>query len=188
MIKIEAVLLNGGGIDSRVVAKMMQDKGYVLHSLFVNANKIREIPCKAAAKKTAELYCVDHFVFDYPVDWYYQKEKKYGRGIALTGWMFFLLGGQYAKFKGCNVVISGLKKEAKNKASEIYIDKLSDLMTTPISVLLPICDKTFEEIVKIAKEKKIPLEDTYSCEFYPPLRQVSSLCKKKKNKTSLNFI
>lgn len=165
---VDAIILNSGGIDSRVLAKLARDAGYKLHSLFINANKeITDIASKASAK-TAELYCVDHFVFDFPVDWTCQKTPQ-NYGIPFLAMLAHTLGAQYATFKGYDTVFVGARSQGRNQK---YLDSLNyclerAIMTKSVTMLAPLFDTTFNGVQALAKELQVPLEDTYSCNHFP---------------------
>jgi 7-cyano-7-deazaguanine synthase in queuosine biosynthesis len=180
--KKEAVVLNSGGIDSRVAAKMMKDEGYVLHSIYVHANRRKE-QNKKAAEKTAELYCVDHFVYEYPVDWFKVKDKnKKWRGVPYNVLMSHVIGAQYASFLGLDVVFTGLKSEGREiNYSRMMTELLATaLQTSPVAIKSPLYDKSSVAVIEMAKEQKIPLEDTYSCSIYPPCGKCAACIKRKK--------
>lgn len=163
-----AVILNSGGIDSRVLAKLAKDAGYTLHSLFIDANKQISPVSIPAAKKTAELYCEDHHVFDFPEDWTMEKAKGIF-GIPYLAMMSHSIGSMYTLKKGFDTLFAGARSQGR---SQKYLDSLNyclnnAIMTRPIQLLTPIFNKTFDDVQIVAKNLSIPLEDTYSCNRYP---------------------
>jgi len=175
-------MLNSGGIDSRVTAKMMKDQGYILHSIYIHANKKKE-QNKKAAERTAKLYCQDHIMYEYPVDWFKIKDaKKKWRGVPYNALMSHVIGAQYTSFLGLDTLFTGLKAEGR----EInYSKKITELLacalqTAPVTVESPLYDKNDKEVIGIAKEQKIPLDDTYSCFVYPPCGKCAACIKRKK--------
>lgn len=169
MSELHCVLLNSGGIDSRVTAKLAVDTGYTVHSFFVDANpKLKDVAEEAAAE-TARLYCADHFVYKVPYDWTYDK----GDGIVsmpFTGMMLYTLGAQYASYKGWNAVFTGLRVQGTNpKRVEILNSLFADaLNTSPVTFYAPLFKETFGTTSAIAKRLNVPLEDTFSCNQNPP--------------------
>jgi 7-cyano-7-deazaguanine synthase in queuosine biosynthesis len=162
----EAILLNSGGIDSRITAALLQKQGYVLHSIFVRLNFRNDKATLPAAKETARLYCVDHFVFEYPVDWWMQKkENPPWWGVPFTGVSVHVIGAQYAHFLKCSIVASGARREHdKSDRMELLRRVLeNELMTDPIILLTPLY-----ELANSQMDKTIDLTDTYSCNHYPP--------------------
>lgn len=168
---MHAVLLNSGGIDSRVTAKLARDQGYVLHSLHIAANKQIAPASLPAAAKTAELYCADHFVFEYPVDWGKLKFKQGHKfsGVGYNALMVATIGAQYAFFKGFELIVSGTKRERRSADFHTRFEAIvnESLHTTPVKFVSPIYEMMFKDVIKLARENKVPLEDTYSCTFYP---------------------
>jgi len=179
-----AILLNSGGVDSRVAAKISKDEGYVLHSLFIHANFHNDTKTIPAAKKTAELYCVDHYEFEYPIDLWMEKKVIMNEkeikwwGIPYTGWMAYIIGAQYAMFKGYPTIISGMKNEGRKVVE--YVEKLADFMTNPTEIIAPVFKMSSKEVIELAKREKIPLKDTWSCNRFPACERCTA-CKKRKD-------
>lgn len=176
---IDAILLNSGGIDSRVVACLAQNAGYRLHSFFVDSNeKIRDV-ARPAAQKTADLYCSDHFVFPYPVDWCIERGGgKFGTTYPLL--MSHTLGAQYALFNGIGVIFSGQKSEG---TPDDFITPMNwqlshALQHKKVVAYAPLYNRAFAEVVELAKQFSVPLEDTYSCGKVPACGKCFT-CKKR---------
>lgn len=164
---IDAVLLNSGGIDSRVLAKLAHDAGYIVHSLFINANKKLTRPATKAAAKTAKLYCQTHEVFDYPLDWGVKKGEAHG--VGFNAMMSHTLGAQYAIANGWNVLFSGARSQGRG---DRYMENLRfmlqrGLQTKPVDILTPLWSRKFADVQAIAMGLDIPLNDTHSCTKHP---------------------
>lgn len=162
--KKEAVLLNSGGIDSRTIAKMAVDAGYTLHSLFVDTNPaISKISRKAAAE-TAELYCADHEIFEWPVDWRIKKSAGHFT-LPFSGLSAHLAGAQYAAFKGCSLVLVGDKQVERQTQHFEWLDKIIAFSYGAVHIhfLAPIWKNNFDDVIKIAAEKGVDLTTTFSC-------------------------
>lgn len=160
----EAVLLNSGGVDSRITAALLQKRGFVLHSLFVHLNKRNDKATVPAAKETARLYCVDHFVFKYPVDWWIPKKENWS-GIPFTMASSHIIAAQYAHFLGCSIIASGVRKERADPQRVDHLRRVleSAAMTDPITLLTPLYEQADSQM-----DKTVNLTDTYSCNHYPP--------------------
>jgi 7-cyano-7-deazaguanine synthase in queuosine biosynthesis len=160
----EAVLLNSGGIDSRVTAALLKKQGYVLHSLFVHLNKRNDKATIPAAEETARLYCADRFVFEYPVDWWMQKKRDWS-GVPFTMASTHVIAAQYAHFLECSMIASGVRRENADPQRVEHLRRVleSAAMTNPITLLTPLY-----ELADSQMDKTIDLTDTYSCNHYPP--------------------
>lgn len=177
----DAVLLNSGGIDSRVTAKLLKDEGYTLHSLFIDFNKQISNKSNKSAKETADLYCVDHFVFKYPVDWAMQKSETH-YGTPFVAMAVHAIACQYAAFKGYQYVVAGTRSEGRGK---VYLDNLrlminKALQTKPVTFVAPLYFKEFDEVITLAKEHKVDLKDTHSCGSHPSCGKCGPCMKRKR--------
>lgn len=176
-----AVIMNSGGIDSRVLAKLAKDAGYTLHSLFIDANReIRDIAHRAA-QITADLYCADHEIFQYPLDWTCTKTPSGLFGIPFLAMAAHTHGAQYAVYKGFPTVFVGARSQGRQRS---YLDALttclsSALMTRPVQILAPLFDQRFEDVYKLATENGVDISDTYSCTHYPPCGACRACSKRK---------
>lgn len=161
---LHAVILNSGGIDSRVTAALAKEAGYILHSIFIESNpEIKEVSQKAAAE-TAALYCEDHYVFDFPVDW---RVKKLNGNftVPFSAMLLHVLGAQYTVFMGYNYLFFGARREGRRMD---YFSKLENLMdsafnTRDIKLLGPVYNMELAGVIKEAKRLNVKLETTHSC-------------------------
>ena len=60
----EVVLLNSGGLDSALLAKLLHGDGHTVHSLHLALGALNDASTLAAAQVTADRYCVSHHVID----------------------------------------------------------------------------------------------------------------------------
>lgn len=177
---MKAILLNSGGIDSRVTAAILRSQGYTLHSLHIHLNKKNDVKTLEAASRTARLYCQDHFIFEYPTDWNIKKGIFYG--IPFTFLVTHSIGAPYAYIKGGDLA-SGYKSSKKNP-EEVHslLQQLLDksLYTSSVKFITPLLNKSFSEVQELAKNYNVPLEDTYSCTQYPPCGKCASCSLRRK--------
>lgn len=157
--------MNSGGIDSRITAAMLHAQGWTIHSIY---NDWTQLEGQAkAAEKTADLYCVQHEVFHWPMpDWiepYNEQLKK--RCLPHTTFHTAMLGAIRAVTLGIYWIASGARIESatddfKNtfqtllNASKFYPDKL---------LILPLWDLKEIEITQLAAEYNVDLNSTWSC-------------------------
>lgn len=163
-----AVLLNSGGIDSRVVAKLAQDAGYIVHSFHIDAvPKIKDAQISASTN-TSKLFCKDHFVFSFPHDWT-MKKKNGHTTMPFSGMMQITAAMQYASYNGWDTVFTGLRSQGRNdkhlkKINEVFAGALN---TAPVKVVAPLFNQTFSNVVELAKKLQVSLENTHSCAENP---------------------
>jgi 7-cyano-7-deazaguanine synthase in queuosine biosynthesis len=166
----EAVLLNSGGIDSRVVAHMMHEKGWELHSLHVPWNAHNRDASIEAAQRTADRYCKGHLVANQPNDWVLGKD---GTPVGLThteGYMH-ILAATYAHHLGAEYVVSGLHQDAvTGDWRRAFLDLLGAAkMRKPPVFVFPLYDsEDWDAGARRAKELGLDVSDTVSCWQYPP--------------------
>lgn len=169
---MKACLLNSGGIDSRVTAKIAKDLGYELYSFYIEHPHVSK-GAKPAAKRTADLYCISHEVFTYPKDWFLKKKDNgyTGNHFPMSGPTSHVLGAQYAAFMEIEYVFTGLKKEGRliNVGDLIMEICKGGTVRQLIPIFsMPLYDLTTAQVVEKAKELGVPLDDTQSCNHYPP--------------------
>lgn len=177
----EAVLLNSGGIDSRVVAAMFTHREWKLHSLHILFNPENREPTLKAARRTAELYCVSHKEIDTQLNWV----KKH---IALpyTGMFIYMYGAIYASYLDVEFVFTGLRSDSieldwlPNMQETIRHSRINKAVVFEAPLLGT--SRISESIVKV-KELSVPIDDAYSCTYYPPCRT----CMKCKEREALGI-
>lgn len=178
----KVVLLNSGGIDSRVSAAMLEVSGMEIHSLFIDWNPTCSITACLAAEETADLYCKSHTVFPWPVDWmtYYPNLKKSTTPFAALG--TFSLGVQYAHHIGANYVASGIRREIS--VDDNWLESLRTVINAnafaePKVLLLPVYDMTNNQVTETAIQLGVNLVTTYSCTVVPPCGECRSCDRRK---------
>ena len=166
----EAVLLNSGGIDSRVAGWMMHRMGWELHSLHIPFNPFNRQACRNAALVTATLYCKTHVVAAEPDDWmrpYWGARK----GWPHTGVYVHLMGAIYAEYRGIGHVVSGLRRDVM--AEDWRPHMISLLAASRVSDSAVLVMPLLEEIapdagIRRAEELGVDVSDTHSCWIDPP--------------------
>lgn len=157
------VLLNSGGIDSRVAAAVLRAEGHELLSFHVNWG--RPARWDRSAEITAEAYCVDHYVFTFPRDWTIWKADKWSP--PHTGSTLAALAAGYALLMGTTHVASGTKADAaKHPDSRLrhLVDGInSDRRSDPIRYHAPLFDMTLGEEIDLALRLGVDLATTWSC-------------------------
>jgi len=136
-----------------------------------------------AAAKTAELYCEDHFIFEYPVDWYYpSKRTRRNEGPGFMALTSHVIGAQYASYLGLRFVVSGTKRDGRKP--EFY-EQLTNvvnqvLLIEPVKFMVPVYNMNDIEEKKISEKYNIPLGDTWSCSEYPKCGHCTYCLKRKR--------
>jgi len=174
----EVVLLNSGGIDSRVSAAILANIGWDIHSLFLDWNPASLPGMSLASAETASLYCVDHTVFEYTLDltvWLPTLRKK---AMPFTSMTSTVIGAQFAYSKGISYVANGSRREC-NRDPE-WVRKLSEVINgnsfieDGINLIFPVLDMTNDEVTARGRELGVDLESTWSCPNDPPCGQCES--------------
>ncbi len=182
MVEGSVVLLNSGGIDSRVTAAMLHRSGMTIHSLFIDwMFSITEVG-GAAAAETARLYASDHTVLPWGLDWSMRFERLGRQGFPFTGIGAIVVGGMYAATLGAEFIASGVRDEgrpSKEWPDEVQKVLAGGMFTAPMAVLLPVYHMNATQVSTTAKELGVPLETTYSCMVVPPCGTCKS-CQRRK--------
>jgi len=181
----KAVLLNSGGIDSRVSAAILADIGWELHSLFIDWNPTSSIQSGICARNTADRYCASHTVFAWPMDWmtWYPQLRKSTTPYALLG--TYSLAAPYAQHIGADYIASGIRKEVVTSAEWL------DAMRTILNVnkfadskvfLLPVYDLSNDEVTSKGRELGVDMDSTWSCTVSPQCGECES-CRRRKGQS-----
>ena len=167
----DAVLLNSGGIDSRVAAAIMagEDYGWHLHSLHIPFNPYNREACKGAAGRTAAMYCKSHEIASEPDNWITQ--FKGFKGCPHTGVYVHLLGAMYAVHRGFKWVVSGYRSDVM---AFDWTGDLTNLLSAskvhqgPVFSMPLKLYKGTADGLEVAKEIGVDVSDTHSCWTDPP--------------------
>lgn len=161
------VLLNSGGIDSRVSAAMLVASGMEPHSLTLDWNPAARDRVLAAAQVTADTYCVDHLVFAYPVDWMRHSEQLGRIRMPYAVHAAVALGAQYAlQVDAMYVATGGRKSSVRDPASwhEVMQSALNQSLLSPeLIVLTPVFELGDHAVTEKAIELGVDLSTTWSC-------------------------
>ena len=171
--QVRAVLLNSGGIDSRVAAAIASKGGWSLTSLYIDNNPHNHDRAIRAAQRTADLYCTEHVVMPFPMDLTLLGDKrpsdKLPGAIGYSSIVTIVLGAAFARHRQIDNVISGTKNDVwsgdgwKTHLQDLFscfslYSKGHTYFHTPVEEY-----KTVQMIVEKAKKLGVPLEDTVSC-------------------------
>jgi 7-cyano-7-deazaguanine synthase in queuosine biosynthesis len=167
----KAVLLNSGGMDSRLVAHKYHGMGWELHSLHLPLTETNRAASREAAEATAQLYCVSHYVTRTPDEWLC---RDLSPGHNVTGYphtVFYshMVAAQYAAFLGTIYVVTGIQLDAfTDGVLESYTNAMKHSRLTPAPVYIaPYIgggrDKDLEEYLANGGS----MSDTQSCHFSP---------------------
>jgi 7-cyano-7-deazaguanine synthase in queuosine biosynthesis len=171
------VLLNSGGIDSRVSAAMLVVSGMEPHSLFIDWNPPVSSDAGAAARRTADTYCASHEVFAWPVDWraWYPTLLKRTTPYANIGCL--TLGVQYAQHLETEFVASGIRREVH--ASDDWLEAFQVILNLNTfaggkALLRPVYEMSAAEVSVKARELGVDMDSTWSCWDSPQCGECSS--------------
>jgi len=167
------VLLNSGGIDSRVSAALLRRSGMDIHSLFIDWNRAARERSLQAAQATADMYCTDHLVFQYPdVDWMQWRPLIGKHGMPYTAQASLVIGAQYAAVLGTPWIASGVRREiarTKDLWVTIQTDALNEAAGFGLEcvVLTPVWEMTDDQVWEEAERMGVDLSSTWSCCEFP---------------------
>lgn len=180
----EVVLLNSGGIDSRVAAAMLKAAGMTVHSLTLDWNFDARDRSLTAAKLTADLYCETHFVFTYPVDWRRWNEKLGKRSMPYTASTLHALAAQYSAQIDTPWIASGIRAEITDDPSHWRDRVMGGINTTgpsaKVVILAPLFDMKPVDVTAKALELGVDLTTTWSC-TEPVACETCSSCKRRRS-------
>jgi 7-cyano-7-deazaguanine synthase in queuosine biosynthesis len=183
---MKGILLNSGGIDSRVAAAIARNT-LELVSLYIDCNPHNRSRALPAAEKTASLYCTEHVVIPFPMDIVLLGDKRPSSGlpggIGYSSLFCTVIAASYAKWRGdIDCIVAGTKKDAwaadwKEKLAELlacYKFHQAPMFFSPVEDLL-----TVHDVVAKATELGVPIDDTASCGADVPCG-VCGKCKERK--------
>jgi len=172
---LKILCLVSGGIDSIVMMYRLKKDEHELFPLFIDYGQ----KAKTMEEKATKKICSDLNLNLQTLD--ISGLKSFPSGLTnpdispidnpdfpARNLLFLTLGAAYAKANRINIIAIGLvagtlftdqNKEFVNKA-ELTI---SEALGTQTRILSPLIDLNKLEVVRLAKENRIPLEDTYSC-------------------------
>ena len=162
---MEAVLLNSGGIGSRVAAALAQRRGYRLHSLYIACEGDVVNRTWPAADRTASMYCIDHYNLRWP-----SGAAGSLQPVPFKQLLVHILGAQYAAGLGAGVVVSGQRLEA---VPVDFPDMLREMLHSDgygdgLDFNLPLWETgSLKQVVYQARQQGVNLNDTYSCSQVP---------------------
>lgn len=163
-----AILLNSGGIDSRIAAAQFAGFGWELHSLYI-VDPRNDDASMAAAEETALLYCASHRIDPYygPICAGNSEEDRLLPWFTLYA---IVRGAQWAADMGIEHVLSGHKRDIQNDAFKDAIQTVLTTSTRTKSVVVhfPLWELTdWNDLMIRARGVGANLQGTYSCRTYP---------------------
>lgn len=165
------VLLNSGGIDSRVSAALLAESGMEVHSLTVDWNPYAREAILPAAQATADTYCASHTVLDFPVDWMRWSDLLKKKRMPYTVYVVLGLGAQYAVTLDATWIATGNRKGTSKDPLEwleIMHRAINQSRVSPeMTILSPVFHLPDEDVDALAKSMSVDLTTTYSCSVYP---------------------
>ena len=180
----KAILLLSGGIDSATTLYWAHEKKYEIIALSFNYHFRPENERKAALKLADNLdikiievpleylkEAIDLRIEGYPIPSAINAPEGY---IPARNLVFYSFATYYAEIYGCNFIIGGHIKADNDKfpdASLKFFKSIERLIKegkhyadkTNIKICLPLIKMTKTNVVKLAKELKVPFENTWSC-------------------------
>lgn len=182
-LKARAVLLNSGGIDSRVCAAMLRDAGcWETYSLFIDWNVRARPRANEAAAQTAALYCDSHVEFPYPVDWATLAPTMSKFTTPYANLASLGLATQYAQFLGADYIVSGARREVNRNADwrQQFSEAVNgNTMFEPKLYSFPIYDLSNDEVTEKALSLGVDIASTWSCSQHPACEACAS-CRRRK--------
>jgi 7-cyano-7-deazaguanine synthase len=163
----EVVLLNSGGLDSRVSAAILSSSGMTVHSLFIDWIPDAREAVMAASQRTADLFCESHLVFPFPFDWGIYIDNIGRKAMPYTYVTSLALAATYAHSRGIDFIASGLSDYSSFK-EDSWVGKYQDVFNSDApcggkTILLPVFRMNTEEVVSRGIELGAEIETTYSC-------------------------
>lgn len=179
---MRAVLLNSGGIDSRVAGAILRSQGWHLDSLFIDWNPA--VPSvESAAAETAEMYCDSHHVHRFGDDWRIPLPALNTTAIPYTAVASHTLGSMYAATLGVTYVASGVRAEVASSREWLHVlrrlYRFNRVSPIPIFVT-PVYEASDGEVFATADRLGVPLASTVSCMVAEPSCGTCNSCQRRK--------
>ena len=161
---MNVVLLNSGGIDSRVSAALLQAGEHTVHSLYVDWNPRNAIAAKAAAQLTADTYCASHEILPWGADWM-SRMSFGGIGMPFTAGLDVTVGAAFACYRKATGVATGLHSgEAAPGWREVAQALLNgSVFSGKFELVLPVWEMSEVDVATAAVHLHVDLVTTYSC-------------------------
>lgn len=180
---MEAVLLNSGGIDSRVIAAHLDKRGWTLHSFFVDWVPDVSAAAGRAAEQTAMDHCISHEVFPWPVPMLGWRPDRNTFDVPYTGGMIHLLGSMHADTLGIERVVSGMRQEAADSTRDEWLNAWYGFMTLnrmlpPKLIHFPAWDWSDDDVANKARQLGVNLGSAWSCLQSSPACGECSSCRR----------
>jgi len=172
---MKIVCLLSGGIDSTILLFRLKKNGHEIIPLFINYGQKAAKKEREAAQKACEILDIKLNVIDIP------GLSTISSGLTTNeispidtpvfpnrNLILLSLGAAFAQTNSCQVIAIGLI-EGTNFSDQTreFVKKLESTLSMEqnISILAPMITLNKLEVVRLAKENKIPLDFTYSCYF-----------------------
>jgi 7-cyano-7-deazaguanine synthase in queuosine biosynthesis len=161
---MKVVLMNSGGIDSRVSAAALAADGHEVYSLYVNWNPRNRQAAQEAARVTADTYCVRHEVLPWGADWM-SRMSFGGIGMPFTAGLSVAVPAAYACHVDAQAVASGLLRQEAASGGRATATALlhGSVYSGTFDLLLPVWEMSESEVAATAVRLGVDLLTTYSC-------------------------
>ncbi len=206
----KAIILLSGGIDSAVALYWAHHKGYNLIALSFNYDLRPQNEKKAVKKLTENLEIklieipipyikesIDLRIEGFPVPSAVNAPEGF---IPSRNLVFYSIAAYYAEVYGCELIIGGhIALDSKNfpDAAPNFFKSLEKLINigkhnkekTTVKLLFPLAKMTKIDVIKLAKELKVPFNWTWSCysDGEQPCGKCNSCRKRIEAFTNLNY-
>lgn len=175
------VTLVSGGIDSTVMAKIIEKQGDEVIPIFVDYGQLAAEKewkaCQTLSKECGlpEVRRVDlsgygKFIPSGLTDKNIGREKKETAFLPGRNLLFLLLGAAYAKSKGEKIIAIGLLLEDAHmfpdQTEEFVVNAnfaLNSALGSDVMIVTPLINFNKNQVIELAKKHDIPLDRTYSC-------------------------
>ena len=180
----KAIVMFSGGIDSTTALYWAKKKGYDIIALSINYNlrpkRENEAVLEIANRLGVEVIevpmgflkeAIDLRIEGFPVPSAVHSPEGF---IPSRNMVFYSIAAYYAEVYGCNYIIGGhisADTEQFPDANLTFFQSLEHLINkgkhkrdkTKIEIFLPLINLRKSEVVKLAKDLKVPIELTWSC-------------------------
>ena len=210
-VEKEAIILLSGGIDSATTLYWAKREGYKLIAISFNYN-LRPEREKKAALKLAKGMGIK--LIEVPIEYLKEAIDLRIEGFTIPSALhapegfiparnlvFYSIAAYYAEIYGCKFIIGGHNSADINLFPDANIHFFKDLEKlinrgkhkqdkSKISILIPLITLNKIEVIKLAKDLKVPIEWTWSCysDGEEPCGQCSSCVKRKEAFDNLDNI
>lgn len=157
------VVLMSGGIDSSATLAALQEPGISISGVFIDYGQPSAISEWKAAQKIAEYYCIEIKKIELGTHLICNQGEFWGRNAIMV-----LIAAGMVESRPLSVAMGIHALSEYYDTSPLFMKHMERLLNGysggAVTVKAPFITKSKSEVIQFAKDNKVPLSLTYSCE------------------------